>query len=343
MSEASALGPVTVSELDLALVHALQIRPRAAWTDLASLLGATAVTLGRRWERLTDEGLAWVSAVPGPAFSHGGCTAFVFVRCAPAARERLGARVSELTQAVTVELLTPAGADLMLDVLAPDLAAVHRFVDEELAALPDVLDIECVFATSLYTEGTRWRLGSLDAAQLSVLGRAGANRPGGSLADLDMLDRALLDALVRDGRTRLTELAELTGSSAATVRRRLHRLTTSGITSFRCDVAPAVSGLPVSVTFRGHAPAGDVNRMHRSLGTLPECRLLAAVTGGTNVLATYWLRDIGSVQQRETAACAQLPALRITDRLLGVRTLKRMGHLLDRSGRRTGIRRIRPW
>ncbi len=334
---------VTVSELDLALVHALQVRPRAAWTDLAPLLGATAVTLARRWERLAREGLAWVSAVPGPAFSSSGCTAFVFLRCAPSARERLATRIAELPEAVTVELLAPGRADLMLDVLAPDLTSVQSFVDEELAALPDVLDLECVFATSLYAEGSRWRLGSLDAAQLSVLRRAGTpDRPGRPL-DLNTLDRELLDALVADGRMRLTELADLTGTSAATVRRRLKRLTAGGIAGFRCDVAPAVSGLPVSVTFRGHAPAGDVNRLHRTLATLPECRLLAAVTGGANVLATYWLRDIGSVQQRETAACSQLPALRITERALGTRTVKRMGHLLDGAGRRTGVRPIRPW
>lgn len=338
------LDPVTVSELDLALVHALQVRPRASWSDLAPLLGATAVTLARRWERLTGEGLAWVSAVPGPAFAHGGCTAFVFLRCAPAARERLAARVAELPEAVTVELLAPGRADLMLDVLASDPGTVHRFVDEELAALPDVLDVECVFATSLYAEGSRWRLGSLDASQLSVLGRPRAGDAAGTpLADLSALDRALLDALVRDGRTRLTELAGLTGTSAATARRRLHRLTTGGAVAFRCDVAPAVSGLPVSVTFRGHAPAHDVNRLHRTLATLTECRLLAAVTGAANVLATYWLRDIGAVQQRETAACAHLPALRITERVLGTRTVKRMGHLLDGAGRRTGVRPIRPW
>ncbi|MFG2591317.1 Lrp/AsnC family transcriptional regulator [Streptomyces sp. NPDC048438] len=333
-----------VSELDLALVHALQVRPRAAWTDLAPLLGATPVTLARRWERLTAQGLAWVSAVPGPSFSRSGCTAFVFVRCAPAARQRLADRVARLREAVTVELVAPGHTDLMLDVLAPDLAGMHRFVSEELAALPDVLDVECVFATSLYAEGSRWRLGSLDASQLSVLGRSDtADGAGSAVFDLGPLDHLLLDALVRDGRTRLADLAALTGSSAATVRRRLGRLTASGVVALRCDMAPAVSGLPVSVTFRGRATAHEVNRLHRTLATLPECRLLAAVTGSANVLATYWLRDIGSVQQRETAACAQLPSLEVTDRVLGIRTVKRMGHVLDGEGRRVGICPIRPW
>ncbi|MFE9730116.1 Lrp/AsnC family transcriptional regulator [Streptomyces sp. NPDC005863] len=332
-----------MSELDLALVHALQLQPRAPWTDLAPLLGAAAVTLARRWERLTAQGLAWVSAVPGPSFSRSGCTAFVFLRCPPAARRRLADRVARLTEAVTVELLAPGHTDLMLDVLTPDLPALHRFIGEELAPLPDVLDVECVLATSLYAEGSRWRLRSLDPSQLSALGRSYTPDATGSAAFNLSLDHTLLDALVRDGRTRLADLAALTGRSTATVRRRIGLLTTSGIIAFRCDMAPAVSGLPVSITFRGRATANDVNRLHRTLATLPECRLLAAVTGSANVLATYWVRDIGSVQQRETTACARLPSLEVTDRVLGVRTVKRMGHLLDDEGRRLEVCPIRPW
>ncbi|MFJ9927832.1 MULTISPECIES: Lrp/AsnC family transcriptional regulator [Streptomyces] len=333
-----------ISELDLALVHALQIRPRAAWSDLAPLLGATAVTLARRWERLTRRGLAWLSAVPGRTFARTRCTAFVLLRCAPAARERLAARVAELTEAVTVELTAPGTADLLLDVLTPDPVALHRFLTEELAALPDVTGVECLHATSLYADGTRWRLGSLDAAQLTALDRAGAGDPGaGAAPPLDGLDRAVLRALAEDGRLPLAELAQRTGTSAATVRRRLHRLTAADIVAFRCDMAPALTGLPVAVTFRGRAPVRDVNALHRTLATLPECRLVAAVTGPANILATYWLRDIGAVQHRETTLGARLPSLEITDRILAHRTVKRMGHLLAPDGHRIATRPIEPW
>ncbi|MER6975578.1 Lrp/AsnC family transcriptional regulator [Streptomyces carpinensis] len=332
------------SELDLALVHALQLRPRASWSELAPLLGVTASTLARRWERLTAEGLAWVYAAPGRAFSRTRCTAFVLLRCPPSARQRLAEQVSAFEEVVTVELTAPGTADLLLDVLLPDVASLTHSLTERLAGLPEVSAVECLFATSLYTEGSRWRLHSLDTAQLSALGLPGAGvREAGSSPELDGLDRALLDALVHDGRLGLAALAERTGSSAATVRRRVHRLTDSGMIVFRCDMAPHLTGLPVSVTFRGRAPSRDLNTLHRTLATLPECRLIAAVTGTTNILATFWLRDIGDIQRREAAMCARLPSLAITDRIVGLRTVKRMGHLLDGDGRRTGTRPIRPW
>ncbi|MFE5097537.1 AsnC family protein [Streptomyces sp. NPDC056638] len=71
--------------MDLALVNALQLRPRASWTELAPPLGVTAGTLARRWERLTGEGLAWASAVPGREFVRPRCTASCCCAAAPAA------------------------------------------------------------------------------------------------------------------------------------------------------------------------------------------------------------------------------------------------------------------
>ncbi|KAF2777014.1 hypothetical protein STPH1_1673 [Streptomyces sp. OM5714] len=50
-----------------ALVDALQLQPRASWTDLGRVLGVNASTVARRWERLSSSGLAWMAAYPHPA------------------------------------------------------------------------------------------------------------------------------------------------------------------------------------------------------------------------------------------------------------------------------------
>ncbi|MFD0548318.1 Lrp/AsnC family transcriptional regulator [Streptomyces rectiviolaceus] len=153
----------------------------------------------------------------------------------------------------------------------------------------------------------------------------------------------MLDALVRDGRLALAELADRTDTSPATVRRRLRRLTDAGVLGFRCDLAAPLAGHPVPVTLLAQVPARDMGAVHRTLAALPECRLVAGVTGPANVLATLWVRDIADIQRRETALCARLPSLTVTDRIVGLRTVKRMGHLLDGDGRRTGMEPIAPW
>ncbi|MFD7923514.1 Lrp/AsnC family transcriptional regulator [Streptomyces sp. NPDC059740] len=335
---------VIASELDLALVHALQLRPRASWAELAQPVGAGPGTLARRWERLSGDGLAWVYAAPGREFPRTRCTAFVRVRCRPGARQRLAALLSECTEVATVELTASRDAGLLLDVLTPGLPALTRFVTGRLEAMPGVTDVDCLVATSLSVEGSRWRLRSLGPAQLAELGRPGSGQraPGAAVA-LDALDHALLDALVCDGRLGFAALAARTGASAATVRRRVSRLTGTGVITFRCDMADGLAGAPVPVTFLGRAPARDVSGIHRTLAALPECRVVAAVSGPDNILATLWLPDLGDVQRRETALGARLPSLTVTDRIVGLRTVKRMGHLLDADGRRTGVRPIRPW
>ncbi|WP_328320195.1 Lrp/AsnC family transcriptional regulator [Streptomyces sp. NBC_00388] len=334
---------VTVSELDLALVNALQLRPRASWSELAPLLGVTAGTLARRWERLSAEGLAWVYAAPGREFSRNRCSAFVLLRCLPQDRARLAAGLSALPEAVTIELTGPGSADLLLDVLAPDLTALGRFLGEKLDRMPGILSVNCLFTTSLYVEGSRWRLRSLDPAQLTALGSpASAGEPSRTLT-LDAVDRALLDELVRDGRLGLADLAERTATSPATVRRRVRRLTDSSVLTFRCDLASAPAGHPVPVSLLGRVPARDIAAVHRTLAALPECRLVAAVTGPANIFATLWVHDLGDIQRRETALCARLPSLTVTDRIVGLHTVKRMGHLLDEEGRRVGVQPISPW
>ncbi|WP_407555164.1 Lrp/AsnC family transcriptional regulator [Streptomyces sp. Pv4-95] len=334
---------VTASELDLALVNALQLRPRASWSELSPLLGVTAGTLARRWERLTGEGLAWVYAAPGREFTRNRCTAFVLLRCLPQDRSRLMTRLCALPEAVTIELTGSGSADLLLDVLAPDLASLSRFLQERLDRLPGIVSVSCLFATSLYVEGSRWRLRSLDPAQLTALaGSAAAREPVRTLT-LDAVDRALVDELVRDGRLGLAELATRTATSPATVRRRLRRLEDSAILTFRCDVATALAGHPVPVSLLGQVPARDIGTIHRAFAALPDCRLVAAVTGPANIFATLWVHDLGDIQRRETALCARLPTLTVTDRIVGLHTAKRMGHLLDDEGRRIGVQPISPW
>ncbi|MFF1832986.1 Lrp/AsnC family transcriptional regulator [Streptomyces sp. NPDC058231] len=334
---------VTTSELDLALVNALQLRPRASWSELAPLLGVTAGTLARRWERLTGAGLAWVYAAPGREFTSNRCTAFVLLRCVPQERSRLMTELTALPEAVTIELTGPGSADLLLDVLTPDLASLGRFLNEKLDRLPGIVSVSCLFATSLYVEGSRWRLRSLDPAQLTALGRSASARDPVRTFALDPVDRALLDELVRDGRLGLAELAERTATSPATVRRRLRRLTDSAVLTFRCDIASALAGHPVPVSLLGRVPARDIGTVHRTLAALPECRLVAAVTGPANIFATLWVHDLGDIQRRETALCARLPTLTVTDRIVGLHTAKRMGHLLDEAGRRIGVEPISPW
>jgi hypothetical protein len=57
----------SLEELDLALLHSLQIAPRVPWAEAGRILGASAAALAARWGRLTGHGLA----CGVPELSHG--------------------------------------------------------------------------------------------------------------------------------------------------------------------------------------------------------------------------------------------------------------------------------
>lgn len=334
---------VILAELDLALVNALQLRPRASWADLAGPLGSTATTLARRWDRLTAAGLAWITASFGREFSRSRCISYVMVRAEPAARSGLVERLAACPEVATIEVAT-GGHDINCDVLTRDLRELDGFLTDQVYGAPGVVSASVLLTTSLYLEGSRWRLRSLDPSQVNVLNNSTMSlRPGTYAIALDDLDRSLLEHLSLDGRLGWAELASLTGASTATARRRVNRLISSGIMTFRCEIAHPLAGWPIQASLLGQAPGQDLDRIGRELATWPECRFVAAVTGTANIYATFWVRDLGELQRVEAKTGAGFPGLRVVDRMVALSTPKRMGHLCDGEGRRIGTVPISPW
>jgi DNA-binding Lrp family transcriptional regulator len=334
---------VIFGELDLALVNALQLRPRASWVDLAGPLGTTATTLARRWERLSTAGLAWVTASFGREFSRSRCLSYVMIRSEPRARTGVVEHLARCPEVATIEVAT-GGHDINSDVLTRDLRELDRFLTERVYGVPGVISVSILLTTSLYLEGSRWRLRSLDQGQMNVLTKSTMSLPQGQyVTDLDDLDRSLLGHLSRDGRLTWAELSSLTGASTATARRRVSRLISSGIMTFRCEIAHPLAGWPIQASLLAQAPAADVDRICQVLATWPECRFVAAVTGTANIYATFWVRDLGELQRLEAKTSINFPSVTVVDRMVALSTPKRMGHLCDQEGRRVGIVPISPW
>ncbi|TMR99176.1 AsnC family transcriptional regulator [Nonomuraea basaltis] len=111
-----------LGEDDLALIHALQLRPRASWTDLGRALGVDPVTAARRWSRLTECGEAWIGVSPGPRLFEQVCVAFVDIECAAGAAAAVARALSGRPHVLTLE--RSAGTqDLLATVATSDLAA----------------------------------------------------------------------------------------------------------------------------------------------------------------------------------------------------------------------------
>jgi DNA-binding Lrp family transcriptional regulator len=329
---------ITLDETDLALVNALQLDPRAAWSTVGQALGIDPVTAARRWQRLTSAGAAWVTAYPVGS----GCGAFIEVDCAAGRVEETGRALASWPHVLTVEF-TSGSRDLLLLVATSSLAALARYVLRAINALDGVTATRTHLITYSYAEGGGWQIRALDAEQRAGLGtRRRTTRPAGRPHTGG--EQRLVTMLARDGRLPLTDLAAGLECSVSTARRRLNAMISANLVIFRCDIAQPLSGWPVSLSLWSRVPPALTERAVRQVAALPEVRACMGLTGGTsNLLFSSWLRSLEDAMHLEERLVAQVPELVVVDRAISLGFAKRTGQLLDGDGRRTGCVPIEPW
>lgn len=335
-----------LSEEDRLLVDALQIAPRASWAAIADILGIAPITAARRWQRLVDAGVAWVTVAPGMAFRNAQCLAYVELTCEPAHRLEVAEAVARHNLALTVELTT-GSADILVTVAAMDLSTMSHYLLRHLSQVPHVTGSRARIATRIYTEGSAWRLSALPPSAVAALQRIRLDSSTSDSADVPtaMTEsvKAMLTHLSVDGRASYAELAERAGISPATARRYLGRLLRSGAVISRTDVSAPVSGWPVQVYLWANVPVAELAESARLLSDYRQARLCATVTAGPNLALCAWLQTVEEVHRLELAIAGKVPHLEVLDRLIVLRQVKRMGRLLDEAGGAVGVVPVNIW
>jgi DNA-binding Lrp family transcriptional regulator len=325
-----------VDELDLSLLHALQTNPRAPWSLVAEVLAVDAATVARRWARMRDAGLAWLTAYPNDPTAT--VFAFIEVDCDGEHVPDVADALAEDPRVMTIEHVT-GGRDLLLTVTTSSLHALSRFLSHDLQ-VEGVRACHTQLVNRLYIEGSRWGLRALDRAQQRRLTPPASARDRVTEAQV----RGLLSALADDPRVSVSELAERMGRSRTTARRLLDAALAGRQIAIRCDLSRDVSGWPVSTTLWAFVSAELHRGAARALGAIPETRLTVGLTGGSaNLLVSLWLRSLDDVQRLETELAGKLPEFRVVDRAVALHHFKRMGWLLDEHGRAVRQVPIDPW
>lgn len=328
------MNPPPLTERDLELLHGLQIAPRASWSDAARILGTTPVTLADRWERLRSSGISWITAHPG-ARTRRMLASFVEVDCVPGRKDAVLRALCRDPRAVTVEE-SARSRDLLVTVITPDLPSLTRFALDDLGRLEGVQRQRTHLGKRLHFEARSWRLHSLDAGQRKAFEALARPKAGAESVPPPRDAWPLVEALAEDGRLSAAELARRSGRKPATTRRQLARLLDSGLLSFRCELAQGYSRWPVNCTYFARVPPGELDRTTAALSTLPELRLCVSTTGETNLMFSVWAGEVVDLLDLEQRLAVHLPSLQIVDSAVTLRTIKRMGWMLDEYGAATG-------
>lgn len=258
-----------LSELDLALVNAVQVEPRAPWPVIGSSLGISAATAARRWEALKAARTAWTGSTMGPLLQMG---AVVELRCRTGTVEAVAAALTSMPSVLTVGR-TLGSFDLYALTVSPTPSALSAVAAGPISAL-DVLEAR-VHPYYRIFGGARWTLGILNRSQVAEIveprERVLTSSPASDL------EKRLFLALGGDGRRSSADLAAELDVPAWTVRRQLALMRRRGLLEVRTDMARGlgVGLLPgccgcASPTRTPRGPAGSSERGRRSGSPLPS-------------------------------------------------------------------------
>lgn len=322
----------TLSELDLSIVNALQINPRAPWSEVGKVLDVDPVTVMRRWESMAGQGLAWVSARPLQTPSRG--IAFVEIECRAGANAKVAAGLSRDPNVRTIDITT-GGRDLLVTLNCLDMDQLTRYLVTSFAAIPHVSRLRSQLMVTAYTDPRPWRLRSLSPTQVEALSRCPAQPP--RLREYDEVDWRIAAALSSDGRLSTSALAAQARITVGTARRRLNRLLATRQIRLRCELARSASGWPVLAWFFAQVPSARLDYIGHALARLPEARLVTSTIGPYNMMFSVWLRSVRHAQELEAQIVREYAEVRIIDRSVVVHQFKLAGRLLDARGVSIGV------
>ncbi|MGW4479288.1 Lrp/AsnC family transcriptional regulator [Rhodococcus triatomae] len=319
-------------DVDFSLMHALQIEPRASWTALAPILGVDPVTLSRRYQRLRETGLIWITGYDGGSPGQG---ALVEIGCTPGEVVRTAASIAQ-DPAVSGIDFTAGGRDLLLTLMTTEPSGISRFLLNRLGEYPDVRRVRSHLITEVLFEARDWRLKALGPAQIAQIPAARPPRQRAARAVAPDLRRAIQYELGLDGRASPAAIAGRIGTSSQRVADAIATMRQEGIFRVRADIARAYTGWPVYAWYFMQVPAPLVERLRTSLRRIEEVRLAVLVASEYNLIMAVWLRTMNDVHRFELLLEKLLPGARVADRSVVMRIGKHLGHILDERGRATG-------
>jgi Lrp/AsnC family transcriptional regulator, regulator for asnA, asnC and gidA len=138
---------------------------------------------------------------------------------------------------------------------------------------------------------------------------------------LDAPNRAIIEALQRDGRQPYGAIAEAVGLSEAAVRRRVQRLRESGIMQIVAVTDPLQLGFTRQAMI-GISVEGDVRRVAEKLSALHEVDYVVMCAGRFDILAEIVCEDDERLLHVLNDSVRSIPGVRATETFLYLKLAK---------------------
>jgi Lrp/AsnC family transcriptional regulator for asnA, asnC and gidA len=138
---------------------------------------------------------------------------------------------------------------------------------------------------------------------------------------LDAPNRAIIEALQRDGRQPYGAIAEAVGLSEAAVRRRVQRLRESGIMQIVAVTDPLQLGFTRQAMI-GITVEGDARRVAEKLSSMAEVDYVVMCAGSFDILAEIVCEDDERLLHVLNDSVRSIPGVRATETFLYLKLAK---------------------
>ncbi|MER5637549.1 Lrp/AsnC family transcriptional regulator [Kitasatospora sp. NPDC002227] len=316
-----------LDELDKAVVQALMVDGRAAFSRIAEVLEVSDQTVIRRYRRLRTEGLLRVVGLP-LGEKVGLYQSWLRVQCTPDAALTVADGLARRPD-ISWVTLNSGGTEIHCIAKARTRQDRDSLLLQKLPGTRRVTGISAHTVLRIFMGGPGlWSgLDVLRPDQIAALRRPVDH--GGPKVRLDGAELALLAELGRDGRTGHAELARATGLSESTVRRRLEQLRAEGALYFDVEIDPQHFGYRTQAVLLATVAPSELAAAGAALSSHREVPFAAAITGPANLLAVVVCRDDDALYEYLTSHIGALSTVRQLEVVPVLRTVKRAGMLMD--------------
>jgi DNA-binding Lrp family transcriptional regulator len=324
--------PVQLSPLDHLIVKALAANGRGSWATIAQVVGSSPSTVQRRYARLHDLGAIHVVGAVDASATGLGVATMVRVHCGAAAVASVVAALSARPEVRFVSTLT-GSADCVAEFVTPrlaDLEGVLREMFSDPAIRTEALPVLRTFTVPFDTFPGALDVGGAATADSEPSGNATAPDLAATdgvvpaAAHLSPLERAVVDALIPDGRMPLIDVARAVGRSEAATRRVIDDLLSSGRLRIGPLLAPGLLRIETELMLWISVSPEQLGAAARQLAQHPAVHYASATAGRYNLIGQAFLADFAGLYDFTTHVLGALPGVREVDLTIQMTTHKRM-------------------
>lgn len=315
-----------MDELDRSIVIELQKDGRRSEARIARSLRVSGTSVRRRIQRLVSEGFMRVVAMPNPGKVGYPVSAMICLQVIPSELKNIAGRLVKEPRVHTV-ILGYGQFDVYLRVTFRSHQELADFVKNELFAIPGIQRSETMH---ILQEAKRSYaiVGKSDSrtpiSDIRFRGRAKEPvDPETDPAQLDDCDYDLLIELQKDARSSDALLARKLGVGSATIRRRINRLVSEGITTIETVSIPAKVGYPMTVIIGIQVDLSRIDDTLASVKAMPRVQYIALVTGRFDLFLWATFRSAEALSDFLRHEMARVPGVIHIETLVNMEILKR--------------------